>query len=53
MGISYSDILSFTENELAFIFGVEGAVQQKDHEDRERAERLAEQRARAQNNTRF
>ena len=53
MGISYADIHSFTDNEVAFIFGVEGATQQKEFEDRERAERMAEQRSRAQNNAGF
>ena len=46
VGLPYDAILSFTEQELYVVIGVQAALDQREQDERARQERLAEQRNR-------
>ncbi len=46
IGIPYDAILSFTEQELQVIVGVQAAIEQREADEQARQDRLAEQRNR-------
>ena len=45
-GIPYDAILSFTEQELNLVLGVQAAMNQREADERDRQERISEQRSR-------
>ena len=42
LGIPYTDILNFTEDEIALIIGLSGAISQKEFDMQERNQRIAQ-----------
>tara|TARA_Y100000310_G_C20354840_1_gene656125 strand:- start:35 stop:196 length:162 start_codon:yes stop_codon:yes gene_type:complete len=47
-GIPYEAILSFTDQELNLVLGVQAALDQREVDERDRQDRLADQRRRIQ-----
>jgi hypothetical protein len=46
IGIPYDALLSFTEQEISLVMGIQGALNQREAEEEARQERLAQQRSR-------
>ena len=51
-GFTYSEILTFSEIEIAIILGVTSAIAQRREDERERQERMADQQRRSKSNNR-
>ena len=53
LGIPYDSVLSFTEDEISVILGVQSALEQREADEQMRKQRQAEQREKQQNMSPF